>query len=854
MIKKSFRLMLLVAFALSSVMFVACNKYDEDINDLYSKYDDLSAAVQSLKAAVDGGAVITSVSNTAEGVKFTLSNGQSYTVNHGAAGANGANGANGKDGSVVTIGENGNWFIDGVDTGMASKGAAGKSPRINEAGNWEIWDVETEAWVDTNVSAVGASTYVVDCGSYYELNVMEKVDGENAEYVTTKLPKTAAINTLQPVTVKDGVISPIEQVEIYYGKTLGSTGVKFNGAYRYAKQTLVGAGAQFQAVINPLDADAALYDFALVDSKGKTPFVVTAEQHMSSSPLALTKADTPNKGVWNMNIKYSAGYKITNSDGSSKVNNKAAYALTANTANGVVSSNYVVEVEQISVGAVTVWTEATLNDAQKREINLTKAFKNIQYVADYYFTLDETQAAAIGAEINGDILTATKEGKVTVYVHYLEVDGDVKEGANAAKVEAEFKYIAPSVDATNEVVWTIGSTTTTGVINITSLKSQLNASSDASLPTVSIIDDGNKLGTVNDTKVYVRNVTSLYNNGTIYKKSDLEATSVATKFTDDMYVAFQFNNNAAPGEWTIKLGIRNNGATSGNYDLVVPVKVTIVAPELSVTKVEGYFNGDNATVYGTPAANGIEYDLNKLFVLTGSHIASLSYTESYVAETSSSYYKSWFVTKTDGTYGYVSTDGKICVDKYNNAKNADNTNNVGGTKEYTIAYRPYGNGYLPKVSYKFNVTLTTPVQVSYTAAAKTLAADGKPAYIFADDFTAKDLHDGKAIYLANIYNNAGKVVNASNWQDLIETIKFTTDANEVESRFITVDSETFTQYNLNKDENGNAVKSTNAVKVSRSADATNLTSDQTATVYVTVTDKWGVVNVLPVNVLVSKGL
>ena len=124
MIKKSFRLMLLVAFALSSVMFVACNKYDEDINDLYSKYDDLSAAVQSLKAAVDGGAVITSVSNTTEGVKFTLSNGQSYTVNHGTAGKDGQNGQDGKDGkdgkdgSVVTIGENGNWFIDGEDQGI----------------------------------------------------------------------------------------------------------------------------------------------------------------------------------------------------------------------------------------------------------------------------------------------------------------------------------------------------------------------------------------------------------------------------------------------------------------------------------------------------------------------------------------------------------------------------------------------------------------------------------------------------------------------------------------------------------------------------------------------------------------
>ena len=90
MIKKSFRLMLLAAFALSSVMFVSCNKWEDEINELDSKVAALEQTVSSLKAAVDGGAVISSVSNTSEGVKFTLSNGQSYTVNHGAVGATGA--------------------------------------------------------------------------------------------------------------------------------------------------------------------------------------------------------------------------------------------------------------------------------------------------------------------------------------------------------------------------------------------------------------------------------------------------------------------------------------------------------------------------------------------------------------------------------------------------------------------------------------------------------------------------------------------------------------------------------------------------------------------------------------------
>ena len=129
--------MLLVAFALSSVMFVACNKYDEEINGLQSQIDQLNATVQSLQSAISNGAVVTSVAETAEGIKVTLSNNQSYVIKHGTNGkdgVNGANGADGKNGSVVTIGENGNWFIDGVDTGKAAQGPKGDAGVAGAAG------------------------------------------------------------------------------------------------------------------------------------------------------------------------------------------------------------------------------------------------------------------------------------------------------------------------------------------------------------------------------------------------------------------------------------------------------------------------------------------------------------------------------------------------------------------------------------------------------------------------------------------------------------------------------------------------------------------------------------------------
>lgn len=64
----------------------------------------------------------------------------------GKTGADGKNGTNGKDGSVITIGDNGNWVIDGVDTGKPSRGENGKdgsTPTIGGNGNWWIDGADT---------------------------------------------------------------------------------------------------------------------------------------------------------------------------------------------------------------------------------------------------------------------------------------------------------------------------------------------------------------------------------------------------------------------------------------------------------------------------------------------------------------------------------------------------------------------------------------------------------------------------------------------------------------------------------------------------------------------------------------
>lgn len=65
--------------------------------------------------------------------------------------------ANGAEGNVPYIGTNGNWFVDGEDTGVKARGDDGITPHIGENGNW--WIGET----DTGVKAT--NVLVVDYGS-----------------------------------------------------------------------------------------------------------------------------------------------------------------------------------------------------------------------------------------------------------------------------------------------------------------------------------------------------------------------------------------------------------------------------------------------------------------------------------------------------------------------------------------------------------------------------------------------------------------------------------------------------------------------------------------------------------------
>lgn len=127
--KKFVRVMFFGALALSSVTYVGCKDYDDDIDNLQQQIDAVKVSLEELQAKVNSGAVITNVAKGENGITVTLSDGKSYEL---------TNGKGGKDATVWTIDENdGFWYKDGVKTSYKAVGVdgnAGEKGKDGEAG------------------------------------------------------------------------------------------------------------------------------------------------------------------------------------------------------------------------------------------------------------------------------------------------------------------------------------------------------------------------------------------------------------------------------------------------------------------------------------------------------------------------------------------------------------------------------------------------------------------------------------------------------------------------------------------------------------------------------------------------
>ena len=136
---KKFRTLLLLTLT-TLLTLVACTEpYDDSeivdrLDHLEEEVDLLQEDVEALKTllnALSANLQILSVEACDEGYIITFTDHSSITIRHGKDGADGEDGADGDNGSVVTIGEDGYWYIDGVRTDVKAKGEDGADAEID---------------------------------------------------------------------------------------------------------------------------------------------------------------------------------------------------------------------------------------------------------------------------------------------------------------------------------------------------------------------------------------------------------------------------------------------------------------------------------------------------------------------------------------------------------------------------------------------------------------------------------------------------------------------------------------------------------------------------------------------------
>ena len=123
--------------------------------------------------------------------------------------------------AIVPNPETNTWWICGSNTGYQVTGDPGKSPRLSAVGTWMVWNVVTQEWDDTEVSAAGNdghSPYVNAAGHWCTWNVL------TGEYEDTGLAAAG----------KDGVDgTAVKRLIVPGPQEIPTSGPTCNGGYYY---------------------------------------------------------------------------------------------------------------------------------------------------------------------------------------------------------------------------------------------------------------------------------------------------------------------------------------------------------------------------------------------------------------------------------------------------------------------------------------------------------------------------------------------------------------------------------------------------------------------------------------------
>ena len=768
--KKFLSAILFGALMVSSTgTFVSCKDYDDDIDNINKELTDIKSQLAALQTKVDAGKYVTNVTKQGDGIVVTWNDNSTSTIET----IKGDKGDKGDKVEIAIDKETGNWIIDGHDTGICAVGKDGKpgeagkpgepgapgeagkpgdngidakSPSIDpETGNWVVytWNAETKAYdaTDTGVSAKGASAYVVDMGNYYELNVAANQAG--SEYTKVKLPKFASVTSM---SLMEGAAT------LTYGTVTAANGVKFDGA-TYAKGTvLTNASAQLIAQINPSGIDETAIDFAIVNSKGTSPFVVAkAEAYNPKDAITRSSAN----GLFALTV----GIKAGATEEALKEANKQRLALRAASGDSYVYTAYDAE---ITTGTTQDAVSANAASTKLNEtVDLNKSLTNAEVIYKCYYQLaNANDAATYGITLTREgQFTATKAVAVgqtfTVKVNVMDVNGKVSEGATALTMDVTVnKADISSNNNLADVNYTLGVATQKADADwaFTSLNNMYSAmGADAGLfkknwnaMEIQFVDaEGKEITEVKnaaDKNVAISTFIELKAGAYKFTKEG-KAESVGDKYaeTAETFLAFKINYEVAPVcELNAVITFKNSASDVLRKE---NVKVIIKANAASLVKDPAYFNGNNASAYGKPnaAAGNVTYELLSLYKNADKE-DNISFEE---------------VLPSGGKTWMSPNSTEITVPVYD-AKDAINT--VYAEREFKVTYAPFGNPNIAPVAETIKLTVKSPVKEGTFAgptAAKSIKGDAV-LKVLASEFTGADVF-GTKFYVGEIYAEAGNL-------------------------------------------------------------------------------------------------
>ena len=105
--------------------FTSCKDYDDDINSVNERVDEVRSTLEELQTQVNEGLTISGVKKTDNGVTITMSDGTTYEL---------TNGQDGVDGTTWEIGEDGYWYKNGTKTDYQAIGKDGEKGEQGEQG------------------------------------------------------------------------------------------------------------------------------------------------------------------------------------------------------------------------------------------------------------------------------------------------------------------------------------------------------------------------------------------------------------------------------------------------------------------------------------------------------------------------------------------------------------------------------------------------------------------------------------------------------------------------------------------------------------------------------------------------